>query len=342
MDLRHCYARTARFALSSLPTRMLRPLLAAAIFVASPALAFPKDNPTAQQQLDNSRRPADLFTHATEPFELRLDFTTQLGVPVQGQFVVKWKSKDQWWSKVILGPFQQITVRHGEEEYTLRNAEVTPIAVKDLFVLLQLTQLPFEFTAKKQTDKTENGVPLTCIQAQRADKKEETSEFCVDPASHDVISQEWRDSNDIRHKRQYSDFEDFEGVRYPRQLKFLENQRPAISVAITKLLTAPFEPALLTPPPGSIERRHCLGLKPPIPLKNPQPGFNTSSTGSTVFSLTVLSDGSVANIHLLSGGERMNDPAIETLKHWKFTPAMCGNEPVVSDMQVLISSHHHI
>jgi hypothetical protein len=320
---------------------MLRPLLAAAIFVASSALAFPKENPTAQQQLDNARRPADLFTHATEPFELRLDFTTQLGVPVQGQLVVKWKSKDQWWSKVILGPFQQITVRHGEEEYTLRNAEVTPIAVKDLFVLLQLTQLPFEFSAKKQTDKTENGVALTCIQAQRVDKKDETNEFCLDPASHDVLSQEWRDSDDIRHKRKYSDFVDFEGVRYPRQLKFLENQRLAISVAITKLQTAPFDSALLTPPAGSIERRHCVGVKPPMPLKDTKSAIGLSSFGSAIFSLTILTDGSVGEIHLIGGAkELMNDPRIEGMKQWKFTPAMCGNDPIVFDLQVVINSHH--
>jgi hypothetical protein len=319
---------------------MIRPFLTVVILVASTALASAKDNPAAQQQLDNARRTSDLFTNATEPFELRLDFTTELGSPMQGKFVVKWKSKDHWWGKVILGPFQQITVRNGEEEYTLRNAQFTPIAVKDLFVLLRLFSLPFEFEAKKLINKTENGVPITCIQAQRADRKSETNEFCLDPASRDVVSQEWWDSDDIRHKRQYSDFEDFEGVRYPRQLKFFDKQLPAISAGITKLEAAPFEPALLAPPPGSIERRHCIGMKHPIPLKNPQPEFKSFSTGSAGFSLTVLADGSVDGVYLIGGGELMNDPAIETLKHWKFTPAMCGTEPIVSDMQVVISSHH--
>jgi hypothetical protein len=318
---------------------MIRPVLAV-ILIASAAPSSATDNPTAQQQLDSARRASDLFNNATDPFEMRIDLASELGTPVQGQMVIKWKSKDQWWSKVIIGPFQQITIRKGEEEYTLRNTDITSVVIKDLFGLLNLVSPPFNLTAKKQTDRTEKGVSLTCIQAQLSDRKAETNDYCLDPASHNIVSQEWT-NNGIKKKRQYSSFRDFEGVHYPRQLSLFENQRSAISATITSLQAAAFDAALLTPPPGSIERRHCIGVKPPMPLKYPQPEMNPStSTGSAVFSLTVLADGSVTDVHPMGGAGQKNDQATETIKHWKFTPAMCGTEPIVFDLQVVVSSNH--
>lgn len=320
---------------------MIRLLLAAAILIASAPLSPAKDNSAAQQQLDNAHKAADLFRNAVDPFELRLDFTAQLNAPTQGQFFLRWKSKDQWWSKVILGPFQQITIRNGEEEYTLRNAEFTPIAIGDLFNLLHLKDARTGFTAKKQSNNTEHGTALTCIQAQNVDFQKEAHVFCVDQTSHDVASEEWW-TQDIKHREQYTDYADFEGLRYPRQLTLLDNGARTISVSVSKLESAVFDSALLVPPKGAIERRHCVGMKPAMPIKNPEPVFGTVDyVGAAAFSLTILTDGSVGDIHLIGrGGELMNDPAIETLRKWRFTPALCGTEPIVSDIRIVITVKH--
>jgi hypothetical protein len=321
---------------------MLRRILAATVLMASAPLGFANDNAATQQLLDMAHKPADLFVKTTEPFELRVEFTTQLGTPMHGQLLVEWKAKDEWWSKAIFGPFQQVKIRKGEEEYSLRNAGFTPLAVQDVYGLLQLADLPVGFIAKKQVQKIENGVALACIKAERGDIKSEENEFCVDTASHNVVSHEWWGTNESRNKRLYSDFQDFEGVGYARQLKLIVNQRPAISVAITKLQAAPFDAAWLIPPPGSIERRHCLGLKPAMPLKTlPLVQPATPSTGSAAFSLTVLADGSVSDVHNIGGREPANDPAIEALKKWKFKPAMCGTEPIVSDLELVLNSQHY-
>jgi len=60
--------------------------------------------------------------------------------------------------------------------------------------------------------------------------------------------------------------------------------------------------------------------------------------GDTTVSMTVLADGSVSNIQLVGSADRsMDNAALETLKGWKFKPAMCGAEPVVSDIHVVVS-----
>ena len=54
--------------------------------------------------------------------------------------------------------------------------------------------------------------------------------------------------------------------------------------------------------------------------------------------MTVWTDGSLTDIQLMGRSARSLDEAtLDTLKRWKFKPAMCGTEPVVSDIQVVVS-----
>ena len=60
--------------------------------------------------------------------------------------------------------------------------------------------------------------------------------------------------------------------------------------------------------------------------------------GDSAVAMTVLTDGSVANIRLVGRASRsMDDATLETLKGWKFEPATCGTEPVVTDITVIVS-----
>jgi outer membrane biosynthesis protein TonB len=60
--------------------------------------------------------------------------------------------------------------------------------------------------------------------------------------------------------------------------------------------------------------------------------------GDSAVAMTVLTDGSVANIRLVGHASRsMDDVTLESLKGWKFKPAMCGTEPVVTDITVIVS-----
>ena len=107
--------------------------------------------------------------------------------------------------------------------------------------------------------------------------------------------------------------------------------------------TAPLDEVLLVPPKGAIERRQCAGMKHPVPVKTPDPLYPKSASqnrlmGDTVVSMTVLADGSVGNIQLIgSATHSMDEATLQALKSWKFKPATCGAEPVVSDIEVVVS-----
>ena len=60
--------------------------------------------------------------------------------------------------------------------------------------------------------------------------------------------------------------------------------------------------------------------------------------GDTIVAMTILTDGSVSGIQLVGSAARsMDDATLQTLRSWKFKPAMCGADPVVSDIEVVVS-----
>jgi len=47
---------------------------------------------------------------------------------------------------------------------------------------------------------------------------------------------------------------------------------------------------------------------------------------------------SVTDIQLIGSSARsLDDATLQTLRSWRFKPAMCGADPVVSDIEVVVS-----
>lgn len=165
----------------------------------------------------------------------------------------------------------------------------------------------------------------------------------MNPASREILSDEWKTRPDGNGRLEYFDYLEFRGHRYPRKTELFEDGIKAISIQVTTLSTAALDQALLVPPQGAIERRQCAEMKHAVAVKTPDPLYPKSASqnrliGDTTVSMTVLADGSVGEIQLIgSSTHSMDDATLQTLKGWKFKPAMCGAEPVVSDIEVVVS-----
>jgi TonB family protein len=315
---------------------------AAALCYLDPALA--SVDPAVQQSLIVAAKRADLSSDESGPFQLEVDFVAQLNVPIRGHLSLKWEKKDRWWRSVVLGDFQQIEVKDGEWHYTKRNADFTPLPVGYLINLLSFGAGSENLAAKREKRRTENGVELNCIQTTRTDfPKEGPHDFCLNGASNEIAVDEWQDVPDEKRREQFNGYFDFGTHSYPRRLELIVNGSKVIAANVVNLALATFDPSLLTPPEGAIARRECDGLKHAIPVKTPDPAYpksagNNGTMGDSAVAMTVLTDGSVANIRLVGRASRsMDDATLQTLKGWKFKPAMCGSEPVVTDITVIVS-----
>jgi TonB family protein len=300
-------------------------------------------DPFAQQLFVIAEQRANLFHDSAAPFQLEVDFSAQLNVPTEGHLTLKWEGKDRWWSKVVLGEFEQITIRNGDRRYITRNAGFTPLRVGELTSLIHFAAESEGQTAKKLQRRVENGAELGCIAVEREKVKGESHEVCVDVNSHEILSEEWREAPDERRREQFSDYFDFGASRYPRKLQFQEDGIKVVAANVISLQAATFDEKLLVAPEGAIERRQCTDMKRAVPVKTPDPLYPKSASrdklmGDTSVAMTVLVDGSVSDIQLIGRAtQSMDDATLRTLKGWKFKPAMCGADPIVSDIVVVVS-----
>jgi len=322
---------------------MKKLVLAIALLIGSHPLVLSSTNPDAQQLLVTAKQQASLFHDQASPLQLDVDFVAQMNVPAQGHLTLKWEAKDHWWRRIVMGDFEQIEIRNGDRLYTSRSTSFTPIRIRELVRLLQFAEGSEGLLVKKQRLRVENGVEVTCLEVVQQNVKGKPHEVCVNSASHEILSDEWQEPPDERRKEQYTDYFESVGHRYPRTLQMLVNGSRVITATVQNLTAATFDHTLLVAPKGAIERRQCADMKHAVPVKTPDPLYPKSASqdklmGDTAVAMTVLTDGSVTDIQLIGSAARsMDDATMQTLKSWRFKPATCGADPVVSDIEVVAS-----
>lgn len=292
----------------------------------------------AQELLHTAKLQASLFDKHAKPFQLDVDFVAQIQTPLQGHLTLKWESKDHWWRKIMMGEFVQVDVRNGEKQYTTRNASFTPAKIDELINLLEFAERP-EGTITKTKKKVENGIEVACLRSEG--KTAETHEICVNTASHEILKDEWTWVESEQRIEHYADYSDFQGHRYPRKLELQANGRNILTATVAGLTTSAFDQELLAPPRGAIERRYCADMVAPVSLKRPEPQHPINMDrmkGDFTAALTIETDGSVGNVHLLrSSNHAMDEAVLDAVKGRRYKPAMCGTEPVVVDATVAMS-----
>jgi TonB family protein len=295
----------------------------------------------AQLLLMRAKQQADLSLNVKDSFELVVDFTAQQKLPTQGHLTLKWKSKEQWWRMIELGDFKQVDVRNDGWLYTNRSSS-TPVRVRQLIQLLQFAQDAKDLIGDKPQSMMEYGFPVDCLRVRKKTTKDTPHQVCLN-GSHDISSDTWWDLPDSPTREEFSDYVNFEGHRFPRTLQLVENGSRVIKANVKSLLVSELNEALLTKPQGAIERRQCDNWKPPQAVKTPDPPYppaasHNGTIGDSIVSMTVLADGSATDFQLIgSASHAMDQSTLDTLKKWKFKPATCGSEPVVSDVEVIVS-----
>lgn len=294
------------------------------------------------QLLINAKHESDLTSNVKSPYQLEVDFTAQQKVLSRGHLSLKWKSKDQWWRQIKLDDFEEIDVRNGGWLYTTRNSSSTPVRVRELIQLLEFAEDAKDLDIDKETQSSEYGFPVDCLRVKKKHTKVTPHQVCLN-GSHEITSDTWWDLPDSPTREEFADYFDFAGHRYPRTLQLVENGSRVVKASIKDLSANAFNDVLLTKPEGAIERRQCDDWTPAKALKTPDPPYPPSashngSIGDSIVAMTVLVDGTATDFQLIgTASHAMDQSTLDTLKKWKFKPAMCGKEPVVSDVEVIVS-----
>jgi TonB family protein len=328
---------------------MKRIVFASVILAAFASPSMATEYASEQQTLTSAHEFADLFQGKTEPFDLEVAFTAQFKGPIQGHISLKWKSEDQWRRKIEVGGFQQVTVKNGEMVYTTRNSyttknfSYTPPKILQIFNLLGFKRRQDEYIAQKRKDRAQNDVAVVCVQADPKEDRNEVHDVCIDASTHDLLSDDWQEATARKSKEQFSDYAEFNEIRYPRKLELFEDEKSVISANVTGLQPIKFDPSLLVPPKGATVRRECPDIKPAVAVNKVPPTLpGNMPEGEVSASFTVLTDGSIENVQITqSDGSVADNALLGYLKNAKYKPAMCGTEPIVSDGTVAVTILRH-
>ena len=302
------------------------------------------DDSVGQQLLKTSSDQVDIRSDG-RPFRLEADFTAHINVPQNGHLTWQWMSKNLWSQEIVLGEYRQLNIRKGDTLYISRNLPFTPSRITELLdLLVVLSADADEWLVKKTSRQVNAGIAAECMEVHARERQLSKAKktVCVDPSTMEVLSIETKDETDLRRK-EFNDYQSFRDHRYPRQLHLFVNGSLGLKVQINSLSDQTFDEAAFIPPAGAIARRQCEHMAHPQPLKTPDPAYPRSAAqnhlgGTVTVSLTVLPDGSVENVQLVgSAGHEMDQVTQEILKTWKFKPAMCGDEPVASDLRVEVN-----
>ena len=304
-------------------------------------------NPAAEQVLTDASDLVDIRGKDAKPFQLELDFHAQNKVLQDGHLTLKWAAKDLWWQQVTMGEFRQVQVRKGDILSIRGNMPFTPVRISELGDLLRvLSAEAKDWEVKKISHTAEAGADIDClkVRARQRHAWPREKEVCINRSSKEVLSDDVR-NDDNRRRKEFADYQVFLAHRYPSKLTLRVDGSWVLVAKVVSLREASFDDALFVAPPGAIARRQCENMVHPVAIKQPDPAYPRSAAqnkmgGTVMVTLEVLADGSVGEVHLIeSSGHEMDQVTQDTVKTWKFKPAMCGNEPVVADIQVDVTFH---
>jgi TonB family protein len=303
--------------------------------VVSPSVAG--TDPAYQQLLTDAASLVNLRCSEGKPFELMAEFTARTDQPRSGHLTLRWSAKDLWSEDILAGDYFEHDVRKGDNLYIDRNAPFTPVFVRDIRELLSpLCADSSKWKIRKKAPRTFESVTAQCLEA-KFSSPEDRRDICIDPASKDLLSITMPDrappQEDV-----FSSAEPFGNLRIPRHSQRFWKDQQTLDLKVLVLQEKSFEASAFTPRPGSIVRRQCENMKPPVLIHQVEPVFSEEArqkrvNGTVSLQVTVLPAGSVDSVQFMQrAGAGLDEAAESAVKRYKFKPAMCGSEPVAADI----------
>ena len=118
--------------------------------------------------------------------------------------------------------------------------------------------------------------------------------------------------------------------------------RPAAS---SEACSAPSPPRLLTAVPKAATPQRVKvspGVTQGLLIRKVQPAYpplakQARISGSVVLQAVIGKDGSIENLHAVSGHPMLIQSAIDAVRQWKYKPYFLNGEPVEVDTQVTVN-----
>jgi TonB family protein len=303
----------------------------------------------------HAKEVSDLRAESSSPFHLGIVFKRNGSLSEaradspesgDGSFVETWVSPTEWRTDLVVAGFHRTQVANGKKMWTLDagNAELLD-NIENIGIFLNHGRYEGdEWKSAKLQDRVINSVPMRCLQP-KADARGGKSTVCFYQSTGELavaVFPKYTSNRVVDHTCVYSDYQPFANKAFPRSIRCFVDKKLILeeTVAILDTVSSP-DTELFRPLTDGEESVNCLAaIMPPKVIDAPDPrNYGRVTNTTTLFRVTVGTDGTVTDVKLIrSGGQKFDDAARQAVAQWRFRPASCGDELVEAPINIEISN----
>jgi hypothetical protein len=238
-----------------------------------------------------------------------------------------------------LGDYHVVDVWTHTGLTTNRKTDLVPREIDTLKRITPIYLLHFddEDVIHSIVDKAGNGEKVRCIEFDTIrGKKTENNEFCINPANGTLVSV--KVGEDLIEN---SEFFPFAGALMPGKIvySFGGIRKLEISQTMNELNDA--TDGVLSAAPNSVERRYCKTFRRPIGISTPLPPNGNGGRDSEVVIRGIIEPDGKVHEAVVQSAERedLGIEALNLVRQWTFTPAMCDGKPNVHETVLILHFH---
>lgn len=314
--------------------------LAAVLLLSIGSALFAQSSQTPQQLLEHSREASDLS--GTGPYQLQATVVLNPGASKEKEIagtITIVRGKDLYRSELKLRDYREVRWIKDNMLYIARTQAIPVpkiVALRQLDRLWRLNVALDDIRPKLSMEK-HHGKQLDCIESRSELPRHR---FCFDPTTSVLVKAKGLEGYDL----EFQDFNTFEQKYFPKRILFHERDQEVkvLEVRDISIAKANFTADAITPQDGSLGLPTCDEPIPPRKIKDENPEIpieQLKRMGSATVYLygLVAPNGSVQNISVeYSPHDSFTESAIKAFKQWRYTPAMCGNQPVPIEIETHI------
>ena len=298
--------------------------------------AWAADPPRApQQMLDLSRRASDLSEIG--PYQLQATVVLNPGTAreVTGQITIL-RDKGLYRSDLKLRDYHE---SRRIKDNLLYIARTQAVPLPKIVLLRQLDRLwranvgPDDMKSAKVLTEKDHGKVLECFEINRDNSPRRR--LCFDPSTLVLEKAKSFEFHDL----EFQDFSAYGQKYFPRRIIFRERDRPVLEVRDISISKADIPAETFDPPAGTAGLPTCDDPTPSVKIQDavpkiPMNELRVMGSASVYLYGFVTANGSVQNVSVeYSPHASFTESALEALKQWRYTPAMCGDKAVPTEVE---------
>ena len=250
-------------------------------------------------------------------------------------------------SELEWGSYKELNIVLGNKLYVVRNA---PARVPELGKLFDVHK-PWRAFRPPQDKLGQpftldlEGVKANCV---GLELEYSAHRYCFDPSTRVLIENAWtkqKKPKEVIAGTQYVDYRQIEGRYFPSAIRYFSPKKavhePGPELENIQVTPAQLDPTLFSIPRNAREFETCDDMQEPRLTKPEEPIYPLEAKlshlqGEVYIAVVIGKEGKLEEVRPISGPPILAQAALDAIKKWRYSPAMCGTTPVAVEKELRV------